>query len=120
MGVLYRARHRTKYRFVTSIVWLLLISNIVLVLYSALVAIADHPVGRFLTGLTSGLFACAIFVINATFNQGHWMFAYEYFKASRVMPYTHANNQVPETCSRTVSECNQIVYTLEMSGSTKC
>jgi hypothetical protein len=90
--VLSKAKNGTNYKFVTGIIWLLILSNIGQILFLA----SNYFAASYWFNL------CVIVVLSisksvqdATFNVAHWLFAMEYYSISRSMPYVVKQQPVP-------------------------
>ena len=59
--------------------------------------------------------ACFLVVRNSTFNEGHWVFAREYFVTSQYMPYLLAKEPVPYQLIKRNKLIKQTVSTLNLS-----
>ena len=92
--VLLKAKNGTNYKFVTGIIWLLIVSNIGQIAF--LVSNYFVPQNYWVNLCVVVVLSISKSVQDATFNVAHWIFAMEYFSISRSMPYVVKQQPVPE------------------------
>jgi hypothetical protein len=88
VSVLMKARVGSKFKFVNRIVWLMIVSNIAIIVFLGardFYTAWEHS--NVVFWCLRVMLSIATFLNYSTFNVAHWMFAMEYYSISRSMPF---------------------------------